>query len=75
MTARPPLAVAVLVLAAACGGTDTPAEPENAEAAPPNEDSNVFTPLTDTLDRAESVQSTIDARAEELRRRIEEAEE
>jgi hypothetical protein len=34
----------------------------------------VFDPWTDTIDRAESVQQTVDEQAAELRRRIEEAE-
>jgi hypothetical protein len=34
----------------------------------------VFDPLTSTIDRAEGVQDTVDAQSEELRRRVEEAE-
>jgi hypothetical protein len=51
---------------AACGAeTETLSEPR---------DEGVFDPLTETLDRAQGVQSTVDERAEELRRRIEQAE-
>jgi hypothetical protein len=34
----------------------------------------VFDPLTSTIDRAEGVQDTVNAQSEELRRRVEEAE-
>jgi hypothetical protein len=44
----------------------------SAETEPPRE--TVFDPLTSTIDRAEGVQDTVDAQSEELRRRIEEAE-
>ncbi len=65
-------------LVAACGTGEPPAEPEAGDASgaasPEPADANVFTPLTDTIDRAESVQSSVDERAEELGRAIEEAE-
>ena len=40
----------------------------------PPEDSVIGAPLQQALDRAESVQDTLDAQAAEMRRRIEEAE-
>jgi hypothetical protein len=43
-----------------------------AEAEPSRE--TVFDPLTSTIDRAEGVQDIVDAQSEELRRRVEEAE-
>lgn len=51
---------------AACGS-----ETESTRAP---DDETVFEPLTDAVDRAERVQSTVDERAEALRRRIDEAE-
>lgn len=71
------LIVSILVAASAsCDGGNTPArsESEPSDQAAPARDSNVFTPLTDTIDRAESVQSTVDEHAAELERRIEEDE-
>lgn len=57
-------------LLGACGAAP---EPESArpEAAA---DESVFDPLTSTIERAESVQDTVNQRTEELRRRIEEDE-
>jgi len=52
---------------AACGS-----EPAPGGAADEPRDETVFDPLTDTLERAESVQETLDRRAAEQRRRIEE---
>lgn len=74
MNARPLAASIVLALvAAACGGGEPPAASGSPESAP-SESSGAFAPLADSLERAEGVQSTIDAGAEETRRRIEEAE-
>lgn len=50
----------------ACGSSN--------ESATRSDDETVFDPLTETLDRAEEVQSTLDERAEALRRRVEESE-
>lgn len=57
---------------AGCGGSQAPDEP----AEPPTETArpSVFDPWADTIDRAQSVQQTVDDQAAELRRRIEEAE-
>jgi hypothetical protein len=60
---------ACVALLAGCGESeDMPAAPEE----PPRE--TVFDPLTQTLDRAEGVQDTVEEQSEELRRRVEEAE-
>lgn len=64
----------LLVLTVACAREDARAGDEAADSTPA-EGQGAFAPLTDTLDRADDVQSTIDARAEELRRRIEQDEE
>jgi hypothetical protein len=57
---------------AGCGG------PEPAESEAPRERAaprpSVFDPMTSTVDRAESVQQTVDEQAAEQRRRIEAAE-
>lgn len=58
------------VLVAACGGGGEPAA-EEAEGASRE---TVFDPLVDTLDRSRGVQQTIDERAAEQRRRLDEAE-
>lgn len=62
--------IAVLALGLAACGAETESTSEPASAP----DGSVFDPLTDTLERAESVQSTVDQRAEEIRRRIEQNE-
>lgn len=62
--------ILLLGLGLAACGAETESTLEPAEAR----DESVFDPLTGTLDRAESVQDTVDARADELRRRIEQAE-
>lgn len=51
-------------LVAGCTAGDEPSENEEA----------VFDPLIEAVDRAEEVQQTVEEQAEELRRRIEEAE-
>ena len=56
----------------ACSERQAEAPTEPAHAEPPRE--SVFDPLTSTVDRAEGVQDTVDAQSEELRRRVEEAE-
>jgi hypothetical protein len=55
---------------AGCGASE-PAEPPSEPAAL---QPSVFEPLTSTIDRAESVQQTVDQQAAEQRRRIEDAE-
>jgi hypothetical protein len=64
---------ALLMLLAAglagCGGSGPPAASEPKEPQP-----TVFDPLTDTIERAQGVQRTVDAQAAELRKRVEEAE-
>ena len=47
-----------------CGSGEQPEETEE----------SVFDPLIETLERAEDVQNTVQSQAEELRRRLEEAE-
>jgi hypothetical protein len=68
-------AALVLMLLAGCGGADRagPADRTSSDARGDDRE-GVFDPLTDTIDRAESVQDTVDAQAEALRRQIEEAE-
>ena len=56
---------------AGCGGPK-PAEPVSEPAEPPRP--TVFDPLTSTIDRAQGVQQTVDQRAAEQRRRLEDAE-
>lgn len=58
------------VFVAACGGSAEPA----AEQADGASRETVFDPLVDTMDRARGVQQTIDERAAEQRRRLDEAE-
>jgi hypothetical protein len=64
---------------AGCGpSTEAPEEPRDAapdaaESAATERES-VFDPLTETLDRAEGVEDTLREQSEELRRRVEEAE-
>ena len=71
MKALLPLILLGLVACAERQAETTP-EASAEEAQPPRE--TVFDPLTSTIDRAEGVQDTVDAHSEELRRRIEEAE-
>ena len=56
----------------ACSERQAEAPADAPEAEPPRE--SVFDPLTSTIDRAEGVQDTVDAQSQELRRRVEEAE-
>lgn len=67
-------ALLALLLATGCGSGEPPPEPGADAPAPTSDDSGAFEPLTDTVERAEGVQSTVDERADELRRRTEEAE-
>jgi hypothetical protein len=63
----------ILLGLAACAEREAETPPEaSAETEPPRE--TVFDPLTSTIDRAEGVQDTVNAQSEELRRRVEEAE-
>lgn len=62
------VAVFSCLILVACGGAEQAAPAATADRE------SVFDPLTETLDRAESVQETVDAQTEELRRRVEEAE-
>lgn len=64
-------AILSAIALSACGGAAEPAA-ESAERAAPRE--TVFDPLVGTMDRARGVQQTIDERAAEQRRRIEESE-
>lgn len=64
-----PLCYVSLVLMTTLIGCGGAADPETSE-----DRETVFDPLTETIDRAESVQDTVDAQAEALRRQIEEAE-
>jgi hypothetical protein len=61
---------AVMLAIAGCGGADAPEQPADAQIASPS----VLEPSPGALDRANSVQQTVDDEAAELRRRIEEAE-
>jgi hypothetical protein len=61
--------VATLALAG-CGGHEPPPEPESSAAAP-DAPSSAFRPLTDTLDRAASVEDTLRDAAAERRRQLE----
>jgi hypothetical protein len=62
--------MALAIAIAACGG-DVEPPAESAERA---RQDTVFDPLIGTMDRARGVQQTIDERAAEQRRRIEESE-
>lgn len=64
MTIRSAVSIVATLALIGCGG---------AEQAP-EEDESVFDPLTETIDRAEDVQDTVNQQAEELRRQIEEQE-
>ena len=65
------MALCIAAMAAACGGgTESSQEDAAAEAR----GSVIGDPLHQALDRAQSVQDTVDARAAELRQRVEEAE-
>jgi hypothetical protein len=63
-------AIVLAIGLAACGDSAEPAA-ERAESAPRE---TVFDPLVGTIDRARGVQQTIDERAAEQRRRIEQDE-
>ena len=56
-----------IVLLQACAGSDDETDIET-------EPETVFDPLTETMDRAQDVQRLVDEQAEEMRRRLEEAE-
>lgn len=64
------MTTAVLALVAACGGQESDAPAGAGQPA----DSSAFDPLTDTLDRAESVEDTLRDAAAERRRQVEEQE-
>jgi TolA-binding protein len=63
--------LAALALVGGCGGSD---EPQSSAAKQEQERESAFDPLVETMDRAKAVQQTVDQQAEELRRRVEEAE-
>ena len=63
--------IGALLVVAGCGASESADEPARAE---PTERPTVFDPLAQSLERAEGVQQTIDDRAAEQRRRLEEAE-
>jgi hypothetical protein len=65
---------AVLLALAGCGGSDEPADQPAARPQPAAKQPTVFDPLTETIDRAKSVQQTVDDQAAEQRKRLEEAE-
>ena len=65
-------AIAALVLAAC--GPSPPEEPDTPAEPPESSRPTVFDPLTSTRDRAAGVQQTLDDRAAEQRRRLEEEE-
>lgn len=64
------LLAAAFALLAACGGS-ADSRDESQQSKQPD---GVFDPLVETLDRAKSVQQTVDEQAAEQRRRIEKAE-
>lgn len=65
----------VVVSIAACDERESPSAADPASATPaPNRAESVFDPLVGTIERAESVQQTVDERAAEQRRLIEELE-
>jgi hypothetical protein len=71
MSTRQLVWLGAFVLVAACSG----AAPDADEPPAQDEDtSTVFDPLTETLDRAEAVQDTVNQHAEDLRRQVEEQE-
>jgi len=63
------VAVTLAVALTACGSSDPPAPPPPAQRKP-----TVFDPTTSTIDRAKSVQQTVDDQAAELRKKLEAAE-
>jgi len=65
--------LAAIVLSA-CGGGSEPADDRAEERADSARRETVFDPLVGTMDRARGVQQTVDERAAELRRRVEESE-
>lgn len=74
MSARVAAVAALLALTAACAGDDGPPAEVRDTPEPEAAEPSVFDPVTESVDRAEGVQSTIDERAEALRDRIDEAE-
>jgi hypothetical protein len=78
MSAKPWLAVAVMLLVAGCGSSSPPAsetakQPADSARPQPERRETVFDPWIGTIDRAKGVQSTVDDQAAEQRRKIEEA--
>lgn len=67
---KPFAVLAVGMLLTACGGSAERAEPPPEPEVRPT----VFDPLTDTLERAQSVEDTLRDSARERRRALEEAE-
>jgi hypothetical protein len=62
------LLVALAVALTACGSSPPPPQEQK-----PQRKETVFDPLTSTIDRAKSVQQTVDDQAAEQRKKIEEA--
>ena len=78
MSAKPWLALVVVLLVAGCGSSSPPAaataKPSTDNARPQAERrETVFDPWIGTIDRAKGVQGTVDEQAAEQRRKIEEA--
>lgn len=67
-------ALGLMLLLSGCGGADPAGPAAERSDARGDDRQTVFDPLTETIDRAESVQDTVDAHSEELRRQIEQAE-
>ena len=63
----------ILLGLVACTERQAETSPDPAAETEPARET-VFDPLTSTIDRAEGVQDTVDAQSQELRRRVEEAE-
>lgn len=65
--------IGALLVVAGCGGSESGNGSASEPAAERAERPTVFDPLVQSLERAEGVQQTIDDRAAEQRRRLEEA--
>jgi hypothetical protein len=82
MTRKLWLPICLTIFCAGCGGSEPPAHETPAASGTPavtatpsgTRRETVFDPLVGTIDRAKGVQTTVDDQAEEVRRRVEEAE-